>query len=158
MFVSDFAARFEAGQIELGDLTDYYLRDFHEHDRPLNWFDDEMKTVFEIDVFSPDNLCHRDHNTFVYKRGNVDLIVLRLEDIETTVPQALRAFLSLDDFSLTKANLARDKDYGRAYREFRKGLQLPAEYLTRMYQSKFARFFYSASEIDRFRKYWSTPR
>ncbi|NEP62510.1 MAG: sulfotransferase family 2 domain-containing protein, partial [Symploca sp. SIO2G7] len=33
------------------DLTQLFLSKFYAHDAPINWFDDELKPVFEIDVF-----------------------------------------------------------------------------------------------------------
>jgi hypothetical protein len=158
MFVPDCAVRYEAGEIGIAELTQHYLRDFHEHNHPLDWFDDEMKAVFGIDVFSSEDLEYRDHGTFVYKRGEVQLLVLRLEDMDTVAPLALQRYLAVDGIALTKANQAHDKDYDRAYRDFRKKLELPADYLAKMYESKFANFFYSGPELERFRSYWSSHR
>lgn len=155
IFIPDCAAQFEDGQIDVADITRHYLQDFHEHTHPLDWFDREMKSVFGIDVFSNEDLIHRNRGIFVYKRDRVELLVLRVEDIDDVAPQALQEFLKIDGVSLKVANDARGKDYDRVYRAFKDQLKLPDEYLAQMYESKYARTFYSAREIDRFRSYWS---
>lgn len=154
-FIPDCAARYDTGQIGVAEIARHYLRDFHEHSYPLTWFDDEMKSVFEIDVYSLEDMRHRDRRTFVYRRNSVELLVLRTEDIYDVAQQALQEFLEVAEFSLRNANVAHDKNYDRAYRDFREKLRLPDEYLTQMYESKFARHFYSAPEIEKFYSHWS---
>jgi hypothetical protein len=139
------------------EITRQYLEKFHEHTYPLSWFDDEMKRVFGIDVFSDEDLHSRDERVFVYRRDLLELLVLRTEDIDDVAQQALQEFLGLEDLELKHANVAADKEYSRVYRDFRNHVKLPEEYLTRMYDSKYAKLFYSPEEIQRFYAYWSRP-
>ena len=154
-FIPDCAALYDAGRIGIADITRHYLQDFHEHTYPLTWFDEEMKTVFGIDVFSTEDMLYQDHRIYVYRRHLVELLVLRAEDIDNVARQALRDFLKIDDITLKSANVARGKDYSRVYRDFRDNLKLPDEYLAQMYESKYVRHFYSAQEIERFYSCWS---
>ena len=155
MFVPNCASRYKNGQIGITDIARQYLGSFHEHDVPLNWFDNEMKRVFAIDVFSDENLHYRHGGISIYKRGRVELLVLRAEDIDNLASQALRRFLNIDVVSLKNANVAQDKDYSRVYRDFKRELRLPTEYLSRMYESKYVKHFYSPQEIERFWLHWS---
>jgi hypothetical protein len=136
------------------DITRRYLERF-PHTDPLTWFDDEMRRTFGIDVFSTGDLRCRDERVFVYRRGSLELLVLRTEDIDDVAQQALQQFLEIDDFELKHSNVADDKEYSRVYRDFRDHVKLPEEYLARMYESKYAKQFYSPQEIERFYARWS---
>jgi hypothetical protein len=155
LFIPDFIGRFTRGDIGIPDITRHYLQDFHEHTYPLTWFDNEVKDVFGIDVFSNENLIQQSRGLFSYKRGNVDLLVLRVDDIDEVAVPALQDFLGIELNSLVVANEAEGQEYDRAYREFKKELKLPEQYLSAMYQSKLVTRFYSDTEIDRFRRNWS---
>jgi hypothetical protein len=157
IFIPNCIPAYRAGQIGVPEITRHYLQRFHEHTYPLSWFDDEMKYIFGIDVFSAEDLRSRDERVFVYRRDFLELLVLRTEDIDNLAQQALQQFLEVDDFKLKHANVAEDKEYSRVYRDFRDHVKLPEEYLMRMYESKYAKQFYSPQEIQRFYAYWSRP-
>ena len=157
IFIPDCVPLYRDGQIGVPDITRHYLEKFFEHTYPLSWFDDEMKFIFGIDVFSADDLRHREERVSVYQRGLVELLVLRTEDIDDVAQHALQQFLKIDDFQLKHANVAADKGYSRVYRDFRNHVKLPEEYLTRMYESKYAKHFYSQHEIQQFYAYWKRP-
>ena len=157
IFIPDCIQSYRTGRIGVPEITSQYLQKFHEHTYPLSWFDDEMKYMFGIDVFSDENLYSRDDRVFVYRRDLLEILVLRTEDINDVAQEALQQFLEVEDFELKHANVAEDKDYSRVYRDFRKHVKLPEEYLTRMYESKYAKHFYSPQEIERFHAYWSRP-
>jgi hypothetical protein len=158
IFIPNCIQLYRAGRIGVPEITRQYLEKFHEHTYPLSWFDDEMKRVFGIDVYSDEDLYSRDERVFVYRRDELELLVLRTEDIDNVAQQALQEFLELENLELRNANVAADKEYSRVYRDFRDQVKLPEEYLTRMYDSKYAKHFYSPQEIQRFYAYWSRPR
>lgn len=157
IFIPDCIPLYQAGRIGVPDITRHYLQRFPEHMYPLSWFDDEMKHIFGIDVFSTEDLHCRDERVSVYRHGLVELLVLRTDDIDEVAQQALQQFLEVDDFKLKHANVADDKEYSRVYRDVRDHVKLPEEYLTRMYESKYAKQFYSPQEIQRFYAHWSKP-
>ena len=153
-FVPDYARLYDSGEIKITDIASHYLRDFHEHTFPITWFDDEMKNVFGIDVFSTADLVYRNDRLFVYRRGSVDLLVLRMEDMNEVAPHALQRFLEIEEFKLKSSNVAEDKDYSRIYRKFSEGVKFSRDYLERMYESKYMRHFYNPREIERAYSRW----
>jgi hypothetical protein len=157
MYIPDCAARFERRAIDVEEIRERYLNDFHEHSYPLEWFDREVQSTFGIDVFSQDDLLARERTAFLYRRDHVDLLVLRVEDLDTVAVPALQKFLGLRSVTLEKANEARHKDYDDVYRMVKDRFWLPGDYLERMYTSKLATRFYTESEIHAFRSKWS-PR
>jgi len=123
------------------------------HDRPLRYFDDEVKTVFGIDVFASEFPQQRGYQ--VINGEWADMLIIRLEDLDRVAGQAFGDFLGLADFRLQHANVAAGKTYAPLYKEFQRKLNPPADYLGNLYQSRFAQHFYSAEEIQAFRKKWA---
>jgi hypothetical protein len=70
---------------------------------------------------------------------------------------ALQSFLGGMQISMTTANAAADKAYNDVYRRFKSALRLPESYVHRMYGSRFARHFYSPSELDSYAQRWLPP-
>ena len=105
-----------------------------------------------IDRFVPE-----DHQ-LVIATPSVRLLLLRCEDLETA-PAALAGLVDVDHpVPVPRANVGLDKGYADLYRAFLHALQPTPRQLDRAYGSRFVRHFYSAEEIDRFRRLWSSPR
>lgn len=141
-------------EVESGHLEPL-MRLFFErlvHDRPLRYFDDEIKYVFGIDVFQ--SAFARDRGYMIYRGDNVDLLLIRLEDLNHCAAEAFKAFLDIDGFTLIQANLASDKVYAPLYKELKSAIKLPDTYLANMYDSQSTRHFYSDEEIRVLRQRW----
>jgi len=93
----------------------------------------------------------------IYRRNNVDLLLIRLENLNQCAAAAFKEFLDIDGFTLIDANVASEKVYAPLYKEMKGRIRLPESYLDAMYQSKYTRHFYSEEEIRRFRERWRTP-
>jgi hypothetical protein len=154
-FIPNCAALYETGQIDLTEITRVFLQRFHEHAFPLTWFDDEMKKVFGIDVFTAEGHISVDRRIFTYKQGGVDLLIMKTENLDDVAPKALQEFLQIKDFRLKLSNLSKEKDYNRAYSAFTRFVKLPKAYVETAYASKYVKYFYTPEEIERFRARWS---
>ena len=126
------------------------------HERPLRYFDDEIEAVFGIDIF--EYQFPRDAGYRIYRTDNADLLLIRLEDLDRCAAKAFSEFLGIDGFSLVQTNVASDKVYAPLYTAFKNGIRFPDDYIARMYDSRYARYFYSDAEIGVFRGKWSKGR
>jgi hypothetical protein len=74
--------------------------------RPLSWFDDEIASIFGLDMLASPELRERGW----VKRSNdwVDILALKFEELPSTVPQIQR-FLDLPELTLPRANVTRGK-------------------------------------------------
>jgi hypothetical protein len=133
-------------------LVDTFLGGFN-HQTPLIWFDEHFRPVFDIDVYASDFPKSRGYE--IYRGGKADLLLLRVENLNTCHKEAFREFLGIRDFELVFANVSQNKRYFSAYKKFMRQIKLPDEYLDRMYNSQFARYFYSSEEIAAFRGRWA---
>ncbi len=152
-FVAEFREHGRFREDSIDKLIGVFFDRF-DHDMPLRWFDAYMAPVFQIDVFAtpfPQDLGYE-----IYSGPDADLLLMRLEDMASCAGEAFREFLGIEDFVLQDANKTEDKADSQAYREFKQRIEIPDAYLEKMYSSKFARHFYSETEIERFRRKWST--
>ena len=136
----------------VSELIELFLAD-HDHLEPLEWCDTELRDVLGIDVYAAPFPYQRGWE--IYQSPLADVLLLRLEDLRTAMPQAILSFFDGFETSVPVANAAADKSYSKLYSEFTEKLQLPKSYLDLMYQSRFARHFYSLAEIAAFYNYWS---
>jgi hypothetical protein len=66
----------------------------------------------------------------------------------------MQEFFGIHNFHLRNTNVADEKDYAELYRAF-KNHPLPMEYLRSTYATRFARYFYSAEELESFLQKWA---
>ncbi len=137
---------------DIDELIKIFIENYM-HSRPLTWLDAEVKTNFGIDVFQEPFPV--DQGYTVFKRGNVSLLVLRCELDDQSKAQAIANFLGLDEFEIVRSNVTSEKPYASEYAEFKQRIRIPPALLDQMYNSKFARHFYSSEEIEQFRARWS---
>jgi hypothetical protein len=142
------------------DISDYSIDELisifienYAHARPLTWLDAEIKTNFGIDVFQ--DPFPVDQGYTIITRGRTSLLVLRCELDDRTKAQAIANFLDLDEFEIVRSNVTSEKSYAREYAEFKKRIRIPPTLLDQMYNSKFARHFYSREEIEQLSARWS---
>jgi hypothetical protein len=122
------------------------------HDSPLEFFDRELKSVFGIDVYA--TKFKKQNGYQIYTNGSVDVLLIRLENLNGCAGVALKKFLKIDNFSLVKENIGSRKVYASLYEKFKSVIVLPDSYLNKFYNSKFMLHFYSEKEIKNFKAMW----
>lgn len=148
-----FDVEVDTQQVEL--LIELFF-DRVAHDRPLNYFDDEIRYVFGIDVF--ESTFPGDKGYMLYRSDNADMLLVRLGDLNRCAKTAFKEFLGVDDFTLIQTNVANEKVYASLYKEFKNRIRFPEAYVNRMYDSKYTRYFFSGEEIQGFRDKWVGQR
>lgn len=134
-------------------LSQLYMTQFKLHERPLIWLDHELKHNFGIDVYSREFPKEKGYS--IYRAGNTEAMVLKLEKLGEAAPEAFKEFLGIESFGLVPANIGRQKNTADLYGRFLNSIKLPPAYLDTMYNSRFAGHFYSQAELNRFRARWS---
>ncbi len=136
----------------LAALRQHFL-DHYPHDVPDTWFDMELRTLYDVDVYGQPFDAARGYA--IYRSPFADVLLLKLEKLNECAAEAFQAFMGLDDFQLVESNVAEDKSYAALYKAFRREMTLPAGYLDAMYSTRFATHFYTADELAAFRHKWS---
>ena len=152
----DYVKQYQNGSLDTENLIDRFLNDHELQAMPLSWFDTQLKAVFDIDVFAHEFPASKGYQ--IIEGDYADVLLLRLENLNEVSERAFKEFLDIDNFSLVKANIARNKDYYSAYKDVVNAIELPDSYLDKMYTAKYTRHFYGDDEISRFKAKWSARR
>jgi hypothetical protein len=139
------------GTLNVDRLIETFFKAY-PHNRPLTWFDQEMKMVFGIDIYNSEFPKTKGYE--IYQGDRAQVLLIRVEDMDQCSQAAFREFLNIEKFDMIHANVGSQKTYGQIYRTFIDRINLPESYLDRMYNSKYAKHFYSPTEIERFRANW----
>lgn len=142
--------RLDIGDLHADELHELFLHIFNSN-APEHWFDAMMKPVFGVDVYEEPYSHERGFQ--IQETHQSRVMVIRMEDLSRSVEPAMREFLRVSDFRARRANTAEQKYYGHVVRLF-KQRPLPEWYVEKMYDTRYARHFYSDAEIGRLRKKW----
>jgi hypothetical protein len=140
----EYVVMTERGELTGAKLVEYFLREYR-NETPLHWFDVQLRDVLGLDVYAQPFPIAQGYHIYPFK--NLRLLVMRLEDLERCAAPALREFLNIPNFQLAKENSGEQKAYAPLYREFRAQLRLPAEFVQKYNNSRYAQHFYTASEL-----------
>jgi hypothetical protein len=149
-WIPDFESRLDDSSLP-GELTAAFFARPALHEQVLSWLDEEVKGVFGVDVY--ERPFPWSVGSDVFEGATARLLLIRLEDVDKA-PEAIAQFLERPVGELRSVNRAEDKSYAQAYQQFLEQLELPAEFLERMYTSRFATHFYSPQENGAFRQRW----
>lgn len=126
----------------------------YNHEIPLKWFDVQVKEPLGIDVFTQP--FPMEMGFLRIKTDKLDMLILRSETPDPRKQAALQDFLGLKDLDMATENVSSNKkQYGRAFKAFLDQVCFPADYVSKMYQSKYAAHFYTALERDLLAAKWS---
>jgi hypothetical protein len=136
----------------IDELISIFFEKF-PHESPFTYFDREFKGVLGVDLFAsefPKSIGYK-----CYRESKFDILLIRLENLNTCFAEALREFLGVERMALVEANVSADKEYSDIYRMFKDSIHLPESYLDKMYSSRFSRHFYTDEELEQFKRSWS---
>jgi hypothetical protein len=136
---------------EVDELIEQFMLNY-PHTLPLVWFDDEFSDVLGVNVYDHP-FPHADGWQLIESDSH-KILLLKTESSSAQKIEGLEYALQTDGLRLTSMNIGEDKFYADKYREFKENIRLPAEYLEKMYGSKYAQHFYSQDELVSFRKNW----
>ena len=150
-FIKDFFRRHQRGDLSKEEILDVFISRF-KHDHPLRWFDEEIRDVFGIDVF--DHPFPMGEGFQIIREENVNLLLIKLESLDQCYQLAFDRFFGRNINDLKNTHIT-DKDPSYSmYSDFIRTATFPDAFLDEMYDSRFARHFYSNAEISRFRDRW----
>ena len=132
---------------------DFFVRQFLLLSRwPLIWFDRELKGVFDFDIYS--HSFDKKLGYGAYHQNDWSILVMKYEKFSEVAEIQIGKFSNSPDFRLESANVGLESEYGDFLRDFRSSIVLPQEFVDYQYSSKFARFFYTAAELEQFSRRW----
>jgi hypothetical protein len=173
LFFPGVAERYEKDPSVLQEVKDYYLKEITKFgkdssmregtrermfqyylNRPLVFFDKEVKQAFDIDVYS--GKFPKDKGYKIYHGKCADLLLIKFEKVKDCFEDAFKDFLNIDSFVLKREGITGETPVGKLYKDFRQSIVLPDDFVNKFYSSKYARHFYTDDEITTFKKKWTT--
>ncbi|MGQ0832491.1 MAG: putative capsular polysaccharide synthesis family protein [Microthrixaceae bacterium] len=121
--------------------------------RSVSWFDAEFALSLGVDVYA--HPFDPAVGYGVIEAPTARVLILRQESLDVA-PRAIAEFLGLSAaLAIDRENEASTKEYRVAYEAVLREARFPAAVLDAAYESRFARHFYSADELARFRQRWA---
>jgi hypothetical protein len=124
------------------------------HDVPLNWFDNNIKKHFGINIYSEP--FPKEEGWAIIKKDNIELLLMKSEISDEKKEALVKGFMKTDNFRLSTSNIGEDKGYAEMYKAFKQRFQPPKEYLDMFYTSPKIRHFYTDAELANARKKWDS--
>lgn len=152
-FIPDVFERYRSGNLPMNEILEVFLREY-PHEIPLDWFGREVADVFGVDVYAhpfPSELEYA-----LIEQGLIRMAIVKVEGLEEAYGPALERLLGQVPGALRNTHISvKDEPYAEIYREFLRSPGLPRSYLDNMYDSTFARHFYTPAERSEFMERWA---
>jgi hypothetical protein len=145
----DLGIPFHEDNVDYEKLEQVLLKQYHLGQ--TRWFERRIEAIFGMDVYATP-FPASGHDS--YAKDNVRLLILRLELPNGEKERVIKEFLGIKRFEIINANVGAEKDYADQYRKFKTAVRLPPDYVDTICNSKFARHFYAAEEIEKARVAW----
>ncbi|GAA4826801.1 putative capsular polysaccharide synthesis family protein [Algivirga pacifica] len=118
------------------------------------WFERELKQVFNIDIFDVNFDFDPDQGYLYQTYDNLDFCLVRAENLNQSFRDITKKmFGEHNSISLSSANEASDKFYNTSYIEIKKEISLDEEQLEKVVNSSFIQKFYP-DFISNIRRKW----
>lgn len=140
---------------EIINILQRHFASFEEStDYACTWFDREIKSNFNIDIYN--FVFDKQKGHHIIKEKDKEILMIRLEDLNNCFQLALGEFLALDKpIDLLSKNIAKDKQYKNQYLEVVNDIKIPEGICKLIYSSKYVKHFYSDAMIDNFLHRWT---
>lgn len=147
----------DAGFINVDKATEYLENSLKNPDTfsyIFEWFDRELKTVFDIDIF--EDRFPVETGYCVYSKNNVEALVIRLEDLSEKGSKAISDFLDLDNMLVLKNKNVRDKSKVKeSYKQVYEKISISPYLCNQIYSSQFVKHLYSKDMIKKLTLKWT---
>lgn len=139
-------------EVDFTEIEKYYFKKGFWHG-DAEWFDEQMKTFFNIDVF--EYPFDTEKGYAVIKQGNIEVLLLKLETLNK-MEGVIGDFLGIKNFQLSRNNVGKEKLYRFAFQSFKESFTILQEEIEELYRkSKYMQYFYSEQEREELYAKWA---
>lgn len=120
--------------------------------RLFEWFDEELKELFDIDVFLYP--FDKSKGYSIIKNEYVEILVIKTEKLPES-NEIIGKFVENNDFKIQFEKIGINSEYANLYKAVKERLVLPQEYIDFYYKgNQKVSHFYSEEEINQARRKW----
>jgi hypothetical protein len=117
----------------------------------FNWFDNELKAFFGIDVYA--HPFDREKGYSIIKQGNIEVLVMKMEKLNS-LESVIGEFIGAPQFKLVNDNVGSNKIYKYLYKNVKDAVKIPREIFSVCYGNPRMSHFYTEEEKAAFLKKW----
>lgn len=146
--------RFGYNQEILSYLLDAFYKSLESSLEVMRWYDTEFNINLGIDIFQ---FLFNPTDGFTHcKKDESNFIVMQSElDNEMKAKYLTEHFPKLNMDTNKSGNVSIHKHYSELYKAFKKEVVFEEEYLDKVYNSKYMRYFYTQDQLQAFRMKWN---
>lgn len=145
-----YTQRYDAGVNFSGVEKWYFDGEFWNSE--FEWFYQEMKTVFKIDVF--EYPFDQEKGYSLIKQGNIELLLIKMEKLNE-LEDVIGEFIDIDGFQLSNENIGTTKAYRYAFQSYKNNFTISQEKLEEIYKkNEYVKHFYSEQERNELYEKW----
>lgn len=112
------------------------------NDYTLNWFDDEFLKSYNVDIYSYP--FDKDLGYTIIKNNNIEILIIRMEDINKNLNIALKEFLNVGyDIMIINTNIGNEKEFAHNQNFLKTNLKIPKCILESILETKYFKHFYN---------------
>jgi hypothetical protein len=157
----NISAYFQNLKIYLGKEKNFQTTKFLEriffskypHLVPITWFDNEFKKSTGIDIYNYEFDKILGFN--IIEINEAMILILKTETDDVVKKHAIELFLGMNLKSeIGNENESNNKEYSEIYNDFKSSIDIPIDYINKLYDSKYMKHFYSNYEIHNLKKKW----
>ncbi len=121
--------------------------------RLFEWFEEELRELCGVNVL--DYPFDKEKGYTIISSDNAEILLFKIEKI-TELENVIRDFAGVSEFELQNDNVGERKEYAHIYKEVKKRMKLPAEYIEYYYcNHPYMEHFYSKEEQEIFLRKWN---
>ncbi|MCH2160762.1 MAG: putative capsular polysaccharide synthesis family protein [Phycisphaerales bacterium] len=137
------------------EMIESFFHSSFPHDGILNWFDEEWSKVTGFETRELGEV--RERGFLVREHENIRACVMSAHDSDEAKSRTIADFLSLkpEQVGITRRNLGSDRRSSEVYERLKKSIARDKDYRDRMYDSEYARTFFTKRQIDGFHDTWN---
>lgn len=121
-------------------------------DRLFQWFDEELRELSGVDVFAYP--FDKEKGYVWIKADNIEILLMKAEKL-SQLTEVIREFTGNQQLELRNQNVGNDKEYAHIYKEVKKRLEIPREYVEHYYNGNpYMDHFYTEEEKESFCEKW----
>lgn len=118
----------------------------------FEWYRQEIEQVLDINIY--DYPFDRELGYSIIEKDGILLLLLKMEKLGS-LEKVIGDFLGIKGFKLINANVADEKKYRYAYKNYLENVKIPLEFFEHYYNGNlYMDHFYTEEEKKEFHEYW----
>lgn len=116
-------------------------------------YKDHIEKVFNINVFNYP--FDKDKGYSIIEKNNISIFIYRLDKL-SGLEKKIKEFSGNNSFKLQKSNLAKEKRYALAYKQYLEKVKVKKEFFDDLICNDGMEHFYTKQECENYIKKWSS--